>query len=93
VRVDLHRLSGLRELAPAVLVAADQLLLLRIRRYHGLPGRHRLSREVGDALKLGITVGMICALPGLAVGPQAVAKRLDLQPGFRSSFDVIGMKT
>src|ERR1035438_1433123 len=77
VGVDLHRLTAAGELTAAVLVVADQLLLLRIYRQNGLIRGERGAGHGCDVLKLRVAVGMIGALPRLAVGLQAVAQRLD----------------
>ena len=83
VRVDQDRPAGRRELSAAVLVVADQLLLLGVDADHRLPGRQRRRRPLGDPPKLCVTVGMIGSLVCLAVGLQAVPQPLE-QPAHRA---------
>jgi len=65
-----------------VLEVADELFLLGIHTDHRLPGNKRRLHSLVDVLELLVAVGMLGALPGLAVGLQAVAQLLQrLQNG------------
>ena len=74
--VHTHRLGlTLRTvLTTAILEIADQLLLLGIDRDRRLPRGQRLLHLSIDVPKLGIAVGMVRPLAGLAIGLEAVSQ-------------------
>src|SRR5690349_7470115 len=71
-----HRLGpALRaQFAAGVLEVADQLLLLGVHRDGRLARRDRRLHRCVDVGELGVAVGMVRPLPGLAVGLTAVAQ-------------------
>src|SRR5665213_1878674 len=80
VDLDALRLTFGPPLASTVLVLAYQLFLLRVHRYHRLPGSKR-SRDIGvDVLELRIAVRTLIALDDLGIGLQAVALKLEQLP-------------
>ena len=64
----------------AVLIVADQLLLLRIDRNDRLPGRLALDHMSVDVLELSIAIRMFRTLVGLAIGLPTEAKRRQQPP-------------
>src|SRR6476660_4960773 len=67
-------LSLRTQFAAAILEVANKLLLLRVNRDHRLTRRQRITRLGIDIAELRVTVGMVAAFPGLAIGLQAVAE-------------------
>src|SRR5271170_4964067 len=70
--IDLDRLALWPVVAAAVLEFADQFLLLRVDRYHGLIGRLKRFDLGVDIFKLSVAIGMFAALLGLAVEMAAI---------------------
>src|ERR1700761_1673675 len=68
VGVDLDRPTLRAIVAAAVLVLAEQFLLLRVDRYHRLILRLKRLDFGVDVFKLGVAIGMFAAFLGLAVG-------------------------
>jgi hypothetical protein len=71
--VDPHRLALRLPLPAAVLVRADQLLLLRVHADHRVPGRLVVLGLLVEVAELCVPVGVLLALEGLGVGLQAEA--------------------
>ncbi len=67
-------------LRPAVLVVADELLLLAVDGDHRLVRRQALRSAVVDVAELGVAVGMLGTVGDLGVGLQAVAEVVEQLP-------------
>jgi hypothetical protein len=72
VGIDLDRPALRPVVAAPVLEFADQFLLLRVDRYHGLIGGLKRFDLGADIFKLSVAIGMFAAFLGLAVEMTAI---------------------
>ena len=82
---------GRAPLAAAVLVLADQFLLLGVHADHRLPGGQVRADLLVEVAELGVAVGVLAALDGLGVGLQAEALLVQ-QVGHRVGADPVPLR-